>query len=136
MSDDDVTSNEEEPAGAVQQDQQATANLQSAQTAEEMAAAIEGLNVPAPKTRGPITAKRSHAVVAAPKQSENKIVRLLEKNPLGMTLPEMAGGARQVKKIRLLRPLLAEAIRQGLVMPVSQRSGNTVYRLVRNMGPR
>jgi hypothetical protein len=70
------------------------------------------------------------------KQPENKIIRLLEKNPLGMTLPEMAGGPRQVKKIRLLRPLLAEAIRNGLVMPVSQRAGNTVYRLVKNLGPR
>ncbi|MBX9720005.1 MAG: hypothetical protein K2X81_01315, partial [Candidatus Obscuribacterales bacterium] len=26
------------------------------------------------------------------KSQENKIIRLLEKNPLGMTLPEMAGG--------------------------------------------
>lgn len=71
-----------------------------------------------------------------PKATENKVVRLLEKNPLGMTLPEMAGGPRQVKKIRLLRPLLAEAIRSGLVMPVSQRAGNTVYRLVKFLGPR
>jgi hypothetical protein len=70
------------------------------------------------------------------KPTENKVVRLLEKNPLGMTLPEMAGGPRQVKKIRLLRPLLAEAIRTGLVMPVSQRAGNTVYRLVKFLGPR
>jgi hypothetical protein len=70
------------------------------------------------------------------KPTENKVVRLLEKNPLGMTLPEMAGGPRQVKKIRLLRPLLAEAIRLGLVMPVSQRAGNTVYRLVKFLGPR
>ncbi len=67
---------------------------------------------------------------------ENKVVRLLEKNPLGMTLPEMAGGPRQVKKIRTLRPFLAEAIRAGLVMPVSQRAGNTVYRLVKYLGPR
>jgi hypothetical protein len=70
------------------------------------------------------------------KPPENKIIRLLEKNPLGMTLPEMAGGPRQVKKIRLLRPLLAEAIRSGLVMPVSQRAGSTVYRLVKYLGPR
>jgi hypothetical protein len=70
------------------------------------------------------------------KTPENKIIRLLEKNPLGMTLPEMAGGPRQVKKIKLLRPMLAEAIRNGLVMPVSQRAGNTVYRLVKYLGPR
>lgn len=67
---------------------------------------------------------------------ENKVIRLLEKNPLGMTLPEMAGGPRQVKKIKTLRPLLAEAIRLGLVMPTSQRAGSTVYRLVKNLGPR
>lgn len=71
-----------------------------------------------------------------PKSPENKVVRLLEKNPLGMTLPEMAGGPRQTKKIKLLRPQLAEAIRGGLVMPVSQRAGNTVYRLVKYLGPR
>lgn len=70
------------------------------------------------------------------KVQENKIIRLLEKNPLGLTLPEMAGGPRQVKKIKTLRPLLAEAIRLGLVMPVSQRAGNTVYKLVKNLGPR
>lgn len=70
------------------------------------------------------------------KTPDNKIVRLLEKNPLGMTLPEMAGGPRQVKKIKMLRPMLAEAIRNGLVMPVSQRAGNTVYRLVKYLGPR
>lgn len=70
------------------------------------------------------------------KTQENKVIRLLEKNPLGMTLPEMAGGPRQVKKIKLLRPLLAEAIRLGIVMPVSQRAGSTVYRLVKNLGPR
>ncbi|MCC6978940.1 MAG: hypothetical protein IT343_11505, partial [Candidatus Melainabacteria bacterium] len=65
-----------------------------------------------------------------------KVVKLLEKNPLGMTLPEMAGGTRQLKKIRTLRPMLAEAIRAGLVMPISQRAGHTVYRLVKNLGPR
>lgn len=70
------------------------------------------------------------------KPAENKVVKLLEKNPLGMTLPEMAGGPRQMKKIRTLRPVLAEAIRLGLVMPVSQRAGHTVYRLVKSMGPR
>lgn len=67
---------------------------------------------------------------------DNKIIRLLEKNPLGMTLPEMAGGPRQVKKIKTLRPMLAEAIRTGMVMPVSQRAGATVYRLVKHLGPR
>ncbi|MBY0550138.1 MAG: hypothetical protein K2W95_22875 [Candidatus Obscuribacterales bacterium] len=65
------------------------------------------------------------------KPSENKVVRLLEKNPLGMTLPEMAGGPRQVKKIKTLRPMLAEAIKLGLVMPISQRAGSTVYQLVK-----
>lgn len=70
------------------------------------------------------------------KPPENKVIRLLEKNPLGMTLPEMAGGPRQVKKIRLLRPFLAQAIKDGMVMPVSQRAGNTVYRLVKYLGPR
>jgi hypothetical protein len=73
---------------------------------------------------------------AEPKPAENKVVKLLEKNQLGMTLPEMAGGPRQVKKIRTLRPLLAEAIRGGLVMPISQRAGHTVYRLVKYLGPR
>jgi hypothetical protein len=81
-------------------------------------------------------AKAKKATPAAPKAPENKVVRLLEKNPLGMTLPEMAGGPRQVKKIRALRPMLTEAIREGLVMPVSQRAGNTVYRLVKFLGPR
>lgn len=73
---------------------------------------------------------------ATEKPQENKVAKLLEKNPLGMTLPEMAGGPRQLKKIRTLRPVLAEAIRQGLVMPVSQRAGHTVYRLVKYLGPR
>jgi transposase len=73
---------------------------------------------------------------APAKLAENKIVRLLEKNPLGMTLPEMAGGVRQIKRIKTLRPLLADAIRTGLIMPVSQRAGHTVYKLVKNMGPR
>ena len=70
------------------------------------------------------------------KPTDNKVIRLLEKNQLGLTLPEMAGGPRQVKKIRLLRPLLTEAIKDGLVMPVSQRAGNTVYKLVKHIGPR
>ncbi len=81
-------------------------------------------------------AKPKKPAADKPKAPENKVVRLLEKHPLGLTLPEMAGGPRQVKKIRLLRPLLTEAIQQGLVMPVSQRAGSTVYRLVKNLGPR
>ena len=70
------------------------------------------------------------------KPQDNRVVKLLEKNQLGMTLPEMAGGPRQLKKIRTLRPILAEAIKLGLVMPVSQRAGHTVYRLVKYLGPR
>lgn len=72
----------------------------------------------------------------AKKKEENRVIRLLEKNPLGMTLPEMAGGPRQLKKIKLLRPMLAEVIRAGQVMPISQRAGNTVYRLVKYMRTR
>jgi hypothetical protein len=68
--------------------------------------------------------------------AENRVVKLLEKNPLGMTLPEMAGGPRQLKKIRSLRPLLADAIKTGMVMPISQRAGHTVYRLVKYLGHR
>jgi hypothetical protein len=83
---------------------------------------------PNPKTAG------KHAAEKAP--AENRVVKLLEKNPLGMTLPEMAGGPRQLKKIRNLRPLLAEAIRSGMVMPISQRAGHTVYRLVKYLGHR
>ena len=90
----------------------------------------------APGEAAAVVAKPSKPAAEKAKAPENKVVRLLEKNPLGMTLPEMAGGPRQVKKIRLLRPLLAEAIRNGLVMPVSQRAGNTVYRLVKFLGPR
>ena len=63
----------------------------------------------------------------------NKVVKFLEKNPLGMTMQEMAGGSRQIKKLRILRPMLVQAIRQGLVMPVSQRAGRTVYRLVKHL---
>jgi len=70
------------------------------------------------------------------KTPENRVVKLLEKNPLGMTLPEMAGGPRQLKKLRTLRPLLAQAIKEGLVMPISQRAGHTVYRLVKHLGHR
>jgi len=81
-------------------------------------------------------AKAAKPAADKPKSETNKVIRLLEKNPLGMTLPEMAGGPRQVKKIKMLRPMLAEAIRAGMVMPVSQRAGNTVYRLVKNLGPR
>lgn len=81
-------------------------------------------------------AKKAAPKTAEAKPAENKVVKLLEKNHLGMTLPEMAGGPRQLKRIRTLRPILAEAIKIGLVMPVSQRAGHTVYRLVKNLGPR
>jgi len=70
------------------------------------------------------------------KPQENRVVKLLDKNPLGMTLPEMAGGTRQIKRIKTMRPQLAEAIRSGLVMPVSQRAGHTVYRLVKHIANR
>jgi len=63
--------------------------------------------------------------------SENRIIKMLEKHPLGLTLPEMAGGARQLKKMKNLRPLLTEAIQHNMVMPISQRTGHTVYRLVK-----
>ena len=83
----------------------------------------------------PITAQAPAGSVKPKKEKEkppeNKVVRLLEKHPLGMTLPEMAGGPRQVKKIKTLRPLLAEAIKLGLIMPISQRAGATVYQLVK-----
>ena len=72
----------------------------------------------------------------AEKPADNKVVKLLEKNPLGMTLPEMAGGPRQMKRIRTLRPQLQSAIQEGLVMPVSQRAGHTVYKLVKHLGRR
>lgn len=91
----------------------------------------------APPARPPIKKPRKpSADKAENKPQDNKVVKLLERNPLGMTLPEMAGGTRQLKKIRTLRPILADAIRTGLVMPVSQRAGHTVYRLVKNLGPR
>ena len=70
------------------------------------------------------------------KSDVNKVIKILEKNPLGMTLPEMAGGTRKLKRIKTLRPMLAEAIRLGVVMPVSQRAGHTVYRLVKHIGSR
>jgi hypothetical protein len=73
---------------------------------------------------------------AESKPADNKVVKLLEKNPLGMTLPEMAGGPRQMKRIRTLRPQLQSAIQEGLVMPVSQRAGHTVYKLVKHLGRR
>ncbi len=60
----------------------------------------------------------------------NKVIKLLEKNPMGLTLPEMAGNAHQLKKLQALRFMLTQTLRSGLVMPVSQRSGHTVYRLV------
>lgn len=87
-----------------------------------------------PKRGRPPSAAR--AAQPTDKPQENKVVKLLDKNPLGMTLPEMAGGPRQLKRIRTLRPILAEAIRSGLVMPVSQRAGHTVYRLVKHMAHR
>jgi len=74
--------------------------------------------------------------VAANQVASNKVVKFLEKHPLGMTLQEMAGGSRQIKKLRILRPMLAQAIKEGLVMPVSQRAGRTVYRLVRHLSNR
>jgi len=70
------------------------------------------------------------------KPRTNVVVKLLEKNPLGMTLPEMAGGVRKQKRIKTLRPMLAQAIKEGQIMPVSQRAGHTVYKLVKNIGPR
>ncbi|MBU6452037.1 MAG: hypothetical protein KGS72_09690 [Cyanobacteria bacterium REEB67] len=76
------------------------------------------------------------APAGEPRPQDNKVVKLLDKNPLGMTLPEMAGGPRQIKRIKTLRPQLAEAIRAGLVMPVSQRAGHTVYRLVKHIANR
>ena len=107
-----------------------------------MTSELDVTNAPAndgedePDMSTPKPKPKPRAISDKPKPPENKVVRLLEKNPLGMTLPEMAGGPRQMKKIKTLRPLLAEAIRGGLVMPVSQRAGNTVYRLVKNLGPR
>jgi hypothetical protein len=68
-----------------------------------------------------------------PLSTDNKVLKILEKNPLGMTLPEMAGGTRKQSRIKLLRPMLAQAIKEGLVMPVSQRAGHTVYKLVKNI---
>lgn len=82
------------------------------------------------------TGKTKSTTAGKTKTPENKVVKLLEKNPLGMTLPEMAGGVRQQKKIRTLRPMLAAAIQEGLIMPVSQRAGHTVYRLVKATGRR
>ncbi len=70
------------------------------------------------------------------KTPDNKVVKLLEKSPLGLTLPEMAGGSRQIKKIKALRGPLTLAIKEGLVMPVSQRAGYTVYKLVKYLNSR
>ena len=84
--------------------------------------------------RSPV--KRKPVEDASTAKPGNKVLKLLEKNPLGMTLPEMAGGTRKPKQIRTLRPMLSEAIKQGLVMPVSQRSGHTVYRLVKHISNR
>lgn len=95
---------------------------------------VEAEAAPTPPRR--VVTQKPKPVVEKEKKEDNKVVKLLERNPLGMTLPEMAGGTRQLKKIRTLRPMLAEAIRNGLVMPISQRAGHTVYRLVKNLGPR
>ncbi len=81
--------------------------------------------------RSPV--KRKPVQATSEEKTDNKVIKLLDKNPLGMTLPEMAGGPRKIKRIRVLRPMLAQAIKEGLVMPVSQRSGHTVYRLVRHI---
>jgi hypothetical protein len=89
-----------------------------------------------PKAPRRVLAPKPKPVAGTEKKEDNKVVKLLEKNPLGMTLPEMAGGTRQLKKIRQLRPQLAEALNNGLVMPISQRAGHTVYKLVKHMGPR
>ncbi len=93
-------------------------------------------NPAAPVAPRRVVAPKPKPVVEKDKKEDNKVVKLLEKNPLGMTLPEMAGGTRQLKKIRTLRPMLNEAIQSGQVMPISQRAGHTVYRLVKNLGPR
>ena len=97
---------------------------------------LEEVQGQAKPKRGRPPVVRPAGVAGGAKPAENKVVRLLEKNPLGMTLPEMAGGPRQIKRIKTLRPILADAIRLGLIMPVSQRAGHTVYKLVKNMGPR
>jgi len=83
---------------------------------------------------GTIRNKLGRSVEEKPRT--NVVVKLLEKNPLGMTLPEMAGGVRKQKRIKTLRPMLAQAIKEGQIMPVSQRAGHTVYKLVKNIGPR
>lgn len=86
-----------------------------------------------PEIQAKIQKAKAKIATDAAKAEENKVVKLLEKNPLGMTLPEMAGGIRKQKRIKQLRPVLAEALKKGIVMPVSQRSGHTVYKLVRNL---
>lgn len=115
---------------------------------EQMSEEPENINFsqPSAEAAGDSKPKRGRPPVAKPagstasqatdKPAENKVVKLLDKNPVGMTLPEMAGGPRQLKRIRTLRPQLAEAIRAGLIMPVSQRAGHTVYRLVRHIANR
>lgn len=89
-----------------------------------------------PENENSPTNKRLASKNPEPKQGENRVVKLLEKNQLGMTLPEMAGGPRQFKKLKILRVQLGEALKNGLVMPISQRAGHTVYRLVKYLGPR
>ena len=107
-----------------------SSGIPSTDGANSNSSAVDNVSQPAPPAKKPVV----KPVEAKP--AENKVVKLLEKNHLGMTLPEMAGGPRQLKRIRTLRPILAKAIKIGLVMPVSQRAGHTVYRLVKNLGPR
>lgn len=110
-------------------------SFENADSTPPKTVSIETTPAEAEAEKKPTRGRKPKSPEAAAVQ-DNKVVRLLEKNPLGMTLPEMAGGPRQVKKIKLLRPMLAEAIRTGQVMPVSQRAGATVYRLVKYLGPR
>jgi hypothetical protein len=97
---------------------------------------VEGQTEKPKRGRPPSANTGAKVVSAEAKPDANRVVKLLDKNPLGMTLPEMAGGTRQIKRIKTMRPLLAEAIRSGLVMPVSQRAGHTVYRLVKHIANR
>lgn len=95
---------------------------------------VEDENEETKQAGGTIRHKGGRGAEDAPRT--NVVVKLLEKNPLGMTLPEMAGGVRKQKRIKTLRPMLAQAIKEGHIMPVSQRAGHTVYKLVKNIGPR
>ncbi|MBI1269626.1 hypothetical protein GC174_04255 [bacterium] len=96
----------------------------------------EKKDIPVEEFRGMVKrapVRRKPAEPVSTEKTDNKVIKMLDKNPLGMTLPEMAGGPRKIGRIRTLRPMLAAAIKQGLVMPVSQRSGHTVYRLVKHI---